>query len=118
MQMVSRQAAGSKHGIELVAALPTGLILYDLRVFGLLPPPWFSYEYTDEYQSVKTSPEDVHQTRRAGLLGMPQCCNWDAWAGHVKLGTIERPSTVGGGSSRPSGVVDDPPLRYISDRRR
>ena len=118
MEMVPRQAAPSRQGIQSAAALPTGLILYDLRVFKRLPPPWFSYEYTDEYQSVKASPEDVHQTRRAGLLGMPQLCNWDAWAGHVKLGTIERPGTAGGDGSRPSGVVDDPPLRYLSDRRR
>jgi hypothetical protein len=115
MVMVSRQEAAARRGIELAAALPTGLILYDLRVFAMLSPPWFSYEYTDEYQSVKESPEDVHQTRRAGLLGLPQLCNWDAWAGHVKLGTIRRPGGAGGDGSRPSGTADDPPLRYRSD---
>jgi hypothetical protein len=115
MVMVSREDAASKYGIQPVAALPTGLILYDLRVFTWLSPPWFSYEYTDEYQSVKASPEDVHQTRRAGLLGMPQLCNWDAWAGHVKLGTIEKPDGAGIDGSRPSGMVNDPPLQHKSD---
>jgi hypothetical protein len=114
MVMVASEDAASKRGTQRVAALPAGLILYDLRVFTLLPPPWFSYEYTDEYQSVKASPEDVRQTRRAGLMGMPQLCNWDAWAGHVKLGTIQRPGGAGDGA-RPSGIVDDPPVRYRSD---
>jgi hypothetical protein len=118
MVMVSRQAAASKRGIQPVAALPTGLILYDLRVFTMLAPPWFAYEYTDEYESVKASPEDVHQTRRAGLLGMPQLCNWDAWAGHVKLGTVGRPGVAAGPASLLSGLVDTPPVRFSSNVHR
>jgi hypothetical protein len=82
-------------GIWEVAALPTGLILYDLRLFRTLPPPWFEYEYKDPpHNTVKSSTEDVFQTRNASMLGLPQFCNWDAWAGHIKQKVVGKPKPV------------------------
>lgn len=82
-------------GIWEVAALPTGLIIYDVRLFATLPQPWFEYEYTDTPRNThKGSTEDVFQTRNASMLGFPQYCNWDAWAGHIKLKTVCKPEPV------------------------
>jgi hypothetical protein len=94
LEMVPRELAAVAGGIEEVAALPTGLILYDLRVFDVLPPPWFDYEWTDDTHSVKASTEDVYQTRNASMLGLPQYVAWDCWAGHVKTKTVRRPQLV------------------------
>ena len=82
-------------GIWEVAALPTGLILYDVRLFNTLPRPWFAYEYTDAPRNThKGSTEDVFQTRNASMLGFPQYCNWDAWAGHNKKKIVGKPQPV------------------------
>lgn len=94
LEMVPRELAAVKSGIEEVAALPTGLILYDMRVFEVLPPPWFCYEYEDALQTHKATTEDVFQTRNASLLGLPQFCAWDCWAGHVKTKVVGKPHII------------------------
>jgi hypothetical protein len=95
LKMVDRDDATRRTGIEEVAALPTGLILYDTRVFRKLPPPWFDYEWQDEpYRTEKASTEDVFQTRNASIMGLPQFVTWDCWAGHVKLKTVTKPAPL------------------------
>jgi hypothetical protein len=95
LTMYDRDHAASFSGIFEVAALPTGLILYDARTFKHLPPPWFDYEWADPpYNTTKASTEDIFQTRNASLIGMKQFCNWDAWAGHVKPKVVRKPRPV------------------------
>lgn len=94
LEMIPRESAAIRSGIQEVAALPTGLILYDMRVFDVLPPPWFRYEYEDDVESLKVTTEDVYQTRNASLLGLPQYCAWDSWAGHCKVKVVGKPSIV------------------------
>lgn len=98
LQMINREDAAIRSGIEEAAALPTGLILYDIRVFDLLEKndglPWFDYEYEDKYQMAKASTEDVFQTRNASLLGCPQYVLWDAWAKHHKHKGVEKPHVI------------------------
>lgn len=91
LEMIDRDDAATRTGIEEVAALPTGLILYDTRVFQKLAPPWFQYEFGDIYQERKVTTEDVFQTRNASLMGLPQFCTWDCWAGHMKLKKVQKP---------------------------
>lgn len=100
LEMFDRDDAARKTGIEEVAALPTGLILYDMRVFKTLPPPWFKYEWTDQYETHKASTEDVYQTRNASLMGLPQFCTWDCWAGHIKTKTVTKPVPMTVGAMR------------------
>jgi hypothetical protein len=115
MVMPAPEEAATRSGIVAAAALATGLILYDLRLFERLPPPWFAYEYGDRYETTKLCPEDVYQTRRAGLLGLPQMCNWDSWAGHVKLATV---GPFDGTAPRTrEGVVGGAPMGMNSARR-
>ncbi len=94
LEMVPREWAAIKTGIEQVEAIATGLILYDMRVFDVLPHPWYRYEWEDEYEAQKATTEDVYQTRNASLLGLPQYCAWDCWAVHVKTKMVGRPWIV------------------------
>jgi hypothetical protein len=94
LQQYTRAQAASFRGIAEVHALPTGLILYDLRLFNHLHKPWFDYEYEDEEKAQKCTTEDVYQTRNAALLGFPQFCAWDSWAGHVKSKLVRKPHPI------------------------
>ncbi len=97
IQQYSREEAAIMAGIQECAALPTGLIMFDMRVFDLIAPPWFYYEYTDSYESEKASTEDVTCTRDLAMTGQerlgynPIKCNWSAWAGHWKPKCVGKP---------------------------
>lgn len=97
LEQYSREEAVRMKGVEECAALPTGLIMYDMRAFDLIDPPYFSYEWTDETESGKASTEDVVNTRDISLAGIaqlgynPVMCAWDSWAGHMKVWTVGRP---------------------------
>lgn len=90
----SREEAAMFEGIGEVAALPTGLIVFDCRQFEQVPVPWFDYEFTCKKKKKKASTEDVFYTRNASLLGFPQFCNWSSWAGHVKDKRVLKPHPV------------------------
>lgn len=94
LELVPRAMAAIMQGTQEVAAMATGLILYDMRVFDILPPPWFKYEYRDATESEKVTTEDVYQTRNASLLGLPQMVAWDCWAGHSKDKMVGKPRIV------------------------
>lgn len=100
LRQFEREEAAVRTGIEPVAALPTGVIMFDLRAFDLIPHPYFTYEYKDARQCEKVSTEDVVTTRN---LSMNSCiklgynllhCAWDSWAGHVKPLTVGKPVIV------------------------
>jgi hypothetical protein len=100
LEQFTRFEAAQRSGIEPVAALPTGLMIIDTRVTQYIKPPWFTYEYTDEYESKKASTEDVVFTRDVSItisnaLGYNPCyCNWDSWAGHWKPKVVRKPRIV------------------------
>lgn len=101
LQMINREEAACRAGIQEAAALPTGLILYDIRVFNELEKqnglPWFDYEWEgglEGYRHLKVTTEDVYQTRNASLLGMPQYVIWDAWAKHHKQKGVSKPYVI------------------------
>jgi predicted O-methyltransferase YrrM len=106
LKMYERHEAAKMSGIQECAALPTGLIMYDMRAFELTEPkkdtdkPWFYYEWKDIYHSDKASTEDVTQTRDLSLAGVqawgynPVYCNWDAWAGHWKPLCVGKPLMI------------------------
>lgn len=115
LDMFTREEAAERTGIEPVAAVPTGLTLWDMRCFEVTEPmdadpvaqerdadykpsrPWFYYEYTDKYESQKASTEDVTMTRDLSTIGEwklgynPVHINWDAWAGHWKPKNVGKP---------------------------
>jgi len=94
LDQFTREHAAVLKGIQEVAALPTGLILIDMRVFDYLEPPYFFYAYTDKYEQKKAGTEDVVFTRNASLAGCPVFCNWDSWAGHWKRKCVGKPQLI------------------------
>jgi len=98
LEQYPRQWAAQMSGIQECAALPTGLIMFDMRIFDLMEPSkrskrqvledfrdgkidieeaqreitegWFYYEWKDGYAAEKASTEDVTFTRDASLIGM------------------------------------------------
>lgn len=88
----TRDEAAVQVGIQQVSALPTGVMLVDLRVLDIVPPPWFAYEYSDApFDSELASTEDVVFTRNADWLQIPQFVAWDSWAGHCKRYVTGKP---------------------------
>lgn len=113
LDQYTREEAARMVGIQVAAALPTGCIMYDMRLFDHLPHPYFNYEYENEGeqcqtchqyvpgpQTKKCSTEDVVNTRNLGLIATAKLgydvvyCNWDAWAGHWKPRCVGKPRVV------------------------
>lgn len=111
--MYQREHAAGLSGIQEVAALPTGLIAFDMRIFDYLQTPWFYYEYEGDgppcpacghpapgVQAKKCSTEDVVLTRDASLIATerlgynPLYCAWDSWAIHYKPKPVPMPVEV------------------------
>jgi len=97
LSQIPRMMAARMSGIQPCAALPTGMIMYDMRVFDLiepcqlstedvleqlvqgkinkheaarmLRPGFFYYEWTNNYAAEKASTEDVTNTRDISLAG-------------------------------------------------
>lgn len=100
IEQYTREEATTLAGIHPVAALPTGLIMFDMRVFDIIEPAYFYYEYTDQYEQEKASTEDVTCTRDISLIGAeklgysPVFANFDAWAGHYKPKCVGKPKLL------------------------
>lgn len=110
LDQYTREQAAVMMGIQPCAAGPTGFIMFDVRVFDLLGPEYFYYEYEGDGRicphcrqrepgprTHKASTEDVTFTRDLALIGQhklgysPLFCNWDAWAGHCKVKITGKP---------------------------
>lgn len=91
LDQYSREESVPLAGIQEAGALPTGLFMLDMRALKAIPIPYFRYEWQDKTESQKASTEDVYFTRDLSLVGIPQYCNWDAWAGHWKRKCVGRP---------------------------
>lgn len=94
LEQFSREEAARLCGIGPVDALPTGLVIIDMKAFDSLTPPYFDYEWTNKRQIEKGSTEDVMMTRNLKLAGVPLYCNWDAWAGHWKNYLVRKPKLM------------------------
>jgi hypothetical protein len=110
----TREEASRLGGIQPAAALATGCMVFDMRVFklrpedeglGLAPLPglgWAYYEWEhDLYADDKASTEDVALTRDIALYwtekkipGAGCYVNWSAWAQHYKSGKFGAPVTL------------------------
>jgi hypothetical protein len=122
LRQYTREEASVLAGIQEAAALPTGLIAYDIRAFDLIEKPYFSYEWTDEDQSDKGSTEDVVNTRDIGIAGVqklgynPCLCAWSSWAGHMKTWCVGKPMPYT--TSNVSDALTKAIKRGISERER
>lgn len=110
---MTREHAAMMTGIGEMGAGPTGLIMFDMRAFDLLPKPYFYYDYEQQGlecphchqrergpETEKSATEDVNLTRNISLAGIvklgynPLYCNWDAWAGHWKPKCVGKPRVI------------------------
>jgi hypothetical protein len=89
----SREEAVGMRGIVEAAALPTGCMLLDMRIFANWRDPYFYYEFNRDCTD-KDSTEDVTFSRDLLVHGFKGYCNWDAWAGHVKTKVVGKPTLV------------------------
>jgi hypothetical protein len=95
LNMFPREEAAQRSGFEEVIALPTGLMLIDMRCIASLAPPYFDYEWADPpFNTRKASTEDVYFTRNASLAGIRIYCNWYSWAGHWKNKQVGPPTIL------------------------
>lgn len=106
--LYTREEAENFTGIQECSLQGTGLMAIDMRIFTgfdldgesiKLPPPWFYYEYTDQYNTQKASTEDMVFTRNATLLfgkyGLTiGYVDWDCWAYHVKTQFVGKPNSI------------------------
>jgi hypothetical protein len=91
LEQFTRDEAAFRTGIEEVAALPTGLMLMHTACLDKITEPYTYYEWSDKSESEKASTEDVTFTRDMSLVGIPQYCLWDCWAGHWKRICVGKP---------------------------
>lgn len=104
LDQFTREEAAERTGIEKVAALPTGLVLMDMRLYepGKMVLPWFDYEREGDEGSCpacsqpkrgkwlgKASTEDVYWSRNLANAwrhtpGSGVYCLWDSWCIHIK----------------------------------
>jgi hypothetical protein len=94
IEAFNREEAALRGGIEEVAALPTGGIMFHTSALERIPMPYFRYEYTDQSESVKATTEDCYFTRNLSLAGVPQYVAWDCWAGHWKRKCVGKPQVT------------------------
>ncbi len=94
LRLMGRTHAEMMKGITEVGALPTGLLLIDMRAIKDHPHPRCYYEYKDETESEVKCTEDSTLCRDLGYRGIPLFCNWDAWAGHWKYKCVGKPNGV------------------------
>lgn len=91
LECFTRDEAATRTGFEMVSALPTGLILIDVRCTDILKPPYFEYEYTNDHHTDLASTEDTVFSRNCMYLGVPQYVAWCSFAGHAKTKIVGRP---------------------------
>lgn len=91
MHKYSAVEGAQKTGLEQVAAVGTGAIAIDTKVFRRLEKPWFAVEYLDTFEIGVGTGEDIYFTRNAAEEGVPVWVTWDHWARHRKTVVLDRP---------------------------
>lgn len=103
----SRAECATMTGMVRAAALPTGLMLIDMRAVKKLPHPRFYYEWKGDgpvcgacgcrkggVQVEKASTEDVAFSRDLYVLGVPLWAAMSSWAGHHKVKLVGKPQLI------------------------
>lgn len=88
--LIRKEDAFARRGIGPVASTQTGLILYDMRAFDVIEPPWFTFDWQEPSHMFMSASEDHYQTRKSGASGCPVYVAWDSWACHLKTQYVTR----------------------------
>lgn len=107
-RLYTREEAAQFSGIQPVPLHGTGLMCLDMRIFTGFPvgdqivrlaPPWFDYDWTNEYKTEKASTEDMYFSRNVTMLfakyGLEVgFVDWDCWSYHVKTKYVGKPDDL------------------------
>ncbi len=94
LERIPREDAARRSGIQRVANLGTGCVLYDLQCFDGLPEPLFDYQYADASHTEVIETEDCYCHRQFHDAGIPLFVSWDHWAQHAKVKLVGKPQVV------------------------
>lgn len=107
IEAVPRSEAARLREIVPAAALPTGVMLIDMRAVKLLPHPRFYYEWKGDGkpckhcgvrkpgpQVEKASTEDISFSRDCHVAGVKLYANYRSYAGHWKPKLVGRPQLI------------------------
>ena len=91
---LERDRAATLTGWQKVAAVGTGLMLIDMRVFQTIhrsDAPYFTDTYTDPTETKLRYSQDVDFCLRCGAAGIPIYVNFSCWCTHWQLSEVHRP---------------------------
>lgn len=91
---IPREDAARRSGIQEVCNIGTGFIAYTMDCFDKITPPYFAYQYTDEFYTNIVETEDCWAHRRLQTAGVPLFVDWDHWSGHWKTKRVDKPVIV------------------------
>jgi hypothetical protein len=84
---------GDKQGWIKEDVAGTHVVLYDMRVFDSVEPPYFANQYNG-LRSCLTDTEDYVLHRRLSQAYVPIWIGYDYWAGHAKTHIYDRPTML------------------------
>lgn len=87
----NRDLAATKTGFERVASMGTHCVMFDMRVFGQVPPPYFRYQYADASFCDVRETEDCWCMRQFFHSDIPMFVDWDHPAAHFKELPLKMP---------------------------
>lgn len=78
-------------GWTQVAAIGSGLMLTDIRIFDRLEQPYFKDTFTDRTETQLHHSQDIFFSARCELAQIPIYINWDCPCGHWQPTVVEMP---------------------------
>ena len=90
---LSREKAQSLEGWHSVAAVGTGCMLIDMRVFDHVDPPYFSDLFKTIYHDDLNRSQDVNFCLKCAAAKIPIYVNFSCPAGHWQYSIVEWPGT-------------------------
>lgn len=89
MVRLQRDQARQMRGWHQVAAVGTGLMLIDMKIFDRLQTPYFADVYHDETQSELKNSQDIWFAQQCSKAGVPIFVNFDTPAAHQQIAVAE-----------------------------
>jgi hypothetical protein len=95
LEHVPREDAARRKGIEQIANIGTGAIMYNMAVFDRFEEVhghcnFFDYTYSPDHTEVVET-EDCYFHRHLYFADVPLFVSWDHWAQHIKPVALDKP---------------------------
>lgn len=93
LSRIPREDAARRTGVQKVANIGTGCIMYDMEVFKRIKTPYYDYSYNQDHTEVEET-EDCAAHRRMHFEGVGFYVSWDHWAVHQKIKACYKPTAL------------------------